>query len=98
MKKLLLLSVFLLLSLSFKNTEPDLRWIATMEIFIDQDGSMVIYYKGDIPQCMAKKIIDFVYEDCDTVKYSIEDVERTMKVKLDVVSDTCENQMKTIGM
>jgi len=93
-KKILLLTAFLLLSFSFKNAEPDLRWVATMEIFIDQEGSIVIYYKGDIPQCMSKKIVDFIYEDCDTVKYSIEDVERSLKVKFDVISDTCKKDVK----
>jgi hypothetical protein len=78
MKKILLLLPLLLLTTSFSK-QKDIVWVATFEIFVDDNGDAVIYYKGNVDHCTAKRIIEFVYVNCDTVP-SVEDV------KLDTVT------------
>tara|TARA_R110000868_G_scaffold320909_4_gene581927 strand:+ start:9023 stop:9328 length:306 start_codon:yes stop_codon:yes gene_type:complete len=91
MKKIILLTALLLLTTSFK-PEPKLNWLGTFEMYLDDEGSLVVYYKGNIPQCMGKKVIDFVYVDCDTVRYSKESIQKSLNIQTDIVPiDTCED-------
>jgi hypothetical protein len=99
MKILLTLILISMLSVSFR-PETQEKWIGTFDMYLDEQGDVVIYYRGNIPQCMGKKVIDFVYEDCDTVQYSMQDVEKALKVKMTPV-DTCprdNHPIKTIRM
>jgi hypothetical protein len=64
-------------------------------MYLNEDGDIIVYYKGNVPQCMAKKAIDFIYEDCDTVKYNIQDVERELHIKIEPV-DTCKPETHPI--
>jgi len=89
MRKILLpLLLILLLSTSFKE-EPKETWVGTFQIYVDETGSIVVYYRGNVPQCVSKKVIDFIYEDCDTNKLSEQDL-GTFLYKQELQVDTCE--------
>jgi hypothetical protein len=90
MRKIIILIAFTFITTSFK-PEPQLTWLGTFEMYLDEEGSLVVYYKGNIPQCMGKKVIDFVYVDCDTVKYSKQDVQNSLHIESDIEQlDTCD--------
>lgn len=93
MKKYLILLFALLLSTSFK-IETQEKWIGTFEVFLNEENELVVYYRGTLPQCLSKKALDVVYENCDTVKYTIEDVERGLGIRIEI--DTCHKNPKPI--
>lgn len=67
MKKILLtITVILLAATSFRFTNRE-KWIATFDIFTTEDGQIVVYYRGDIHECDGKKMIDYMFQKCDTM-------------------------------
>lgn len=68
---------------SFHDKKEEETWVGTFKLVVSESGDPVIYYNGIMPQCMAKKMMDFVYEDCDTMEYSIKDLEPFFEFKPD---------------
>ncbi len=73
MKKLILISTFLLLCqpiVSSSKVESE-RWLGSLDIYVNDKDELLIYYKGHIHRCQAKAIIDELWNDCDSCKFEI---------------------------
>lgn len=68
MKTLLLLPIFLLLSTSFKSSDPDYPiLVGRMEMWIEGDKKISITYNGLYQYCYMKYAIDQLFIECDTL-------------------------------
>ena len=90
MKKIVLIVTVMFIVASFKPS-PKLNWLGTFEMYSDEQGSLIVYYKGTIPQCTGKKVINFVYVDCDTVIHSKESEDLPVKIYAEPI-DTCKKK------
>lgn len=67
MKTLLLSLTFLTLSFTTNQKNIDEVWIGTLEVYLQNDNTFVIYYDGNYSRCFTKYIIDQLYMDCDSI-------------------------------
>jgi len=66
--KILLLSIFLLISTSFKTDKVSEKlWIGTIEVYLNDNDEFEIYYDGNYQRCFTLHIVKRIYAECDSI-------------------------------